>query len=67
MHFTTKDNWHYKTNDGYYFKKDDVITNDLYMGKFDSINNWEVITEEEKLAFEKEQKKKEKEVKLKFL
>lgn len=59
MNYTTKDNWHYTANDGYYFKKDDTITKELYMGKFDSINNWSVITEEEKLQYEEEQKQKE--------
>lgn len=61
MNYTTNDNWHYKANSGYYFKKDDVITDDLFLGKFDSIDNWTVITEEEKTAFEEEQKKKQEE------
>lgn len=59
MNYTTKDNWHYIANEGYYFKKDDVITSDLYMGKFDTINSWTLITEEEKLQYEDEQKQKE--------
>lgn len=62
MNYTTNDNWHYKTNTGYYFKKDDVITDDLFLGKFDSIDNWTVITEEEKTAFEEEQKKEQEEL-----
>lgn len=57
MNYTTKDNWHYIANGGYYFKKDDVITSDLYMGKFDTIDSWTLITEEEKLQFEEEKQK----------
>lgn len=54
MNYTTKDNWHYKANEGYYFKKDEVIVKELYLGKGDSIDSWTVITEEEKVQFEKE-------------
>ena len=58
-HIVTNDNWKYTTEEGFYLKKDDVITDNLYLGKGDSIDNWEVITEEQKLAFEEEKKKAE--------
>lgn len=58
MNYTTKDNWHFVADNGYYFKKDDCITSNLYLGKFDSIENWTIITEEEKIAFEKELEEK---------
>lgn len=48
----TKDNWQFKTKEGFYFKKGDVITDNLYLGKGDSIDNWEVITEAQKAEFE---------------
>jgi hypothetical protein len=63
MNYTTKDNWHYKADEGFYFKKDDVITRDIYLGKFDSIENWTVITEEEKVQFEEEKQKELEELK----
>ena len=61
MDYTTTDNWHYIADSGYYFKKDDVITSDLYLGKFDSIDNWTMITEEEKKKFDEEQEAKKEE------
>lgn len=57
MNYTTSDNWHYIANEGYYFKKDDVFSKELYMGKFDSIDNWALVTEEEKIAYEEEKAK----------
>lgn len=35
------------------------MANELYMGKFDSIDNWTVITEEEKAEIEEEIAKKQ--------
>lgn len=55
MDYTTADNWHYIADSGYYFKKGDTVTGELYLGKFDSIDNWELITEEEKKLFDAEQ------------
>lgn len=52
MNYTTSDNWHYVCDEGYYFKKDGIISKEIYLGKFDSIDNWTVITEEEKVAYE---------------
>lgn len=63
MNYTTNDNWHYKANKGFFFKKDDVITVDIYLGKFDSIENWTVITEEEKVQFEEEKQRELEELK----
>lgn len=60
MNYVTIDNWHYVTNEGYYFKKEDVITNDLYLGSYDSINNWDIITETEKQGIEKGKEEEEK-------
>ena len=52
MNYTTKDNWHYKANEGYYFKREDSFSTEIYLGKFDSIDKWEIVTEEEKIAYE---------------
>ena len=61
MHYTTKDNWHYVTDEGYYFNRDEVFATELYMGKFDSIENWTVVSEEEKARLEEEIKAKHEE------
>lgn len=58
MNYNTNNNWHYTTVKGYYFRKGDVISDEIYLGKSDSIDNWTVITEEEKTAFEEEQRMK---------
>lgn len=52
MNYTTSDNWHYVCDEGYYFKKDSIISKEIYLGKLDSIDNWTVITEEEKTELE---------------
>lgn len=62
MNIITKDNWQFKTKEGFYLKKGDVITDNLYLGKGDSIDNWEVITEDQKAEFEEEQKAREKDL-----
>ena len=57
MNYTTKDNWHYTADAGYYFKKGDCVTQDIYLGKYDRIENWSLITEAEKQVFDAEQEK----------
>lgn len=53
MKYTTKDNWKYTANKGYYFYKGDVITDSLYLGAGSTIDEWEVITEAKKAEIEK--------------
>lgn len=52
MNYTVKNNWKYTAKKGYFFRKDDVISDTLYMGVNDSIDNWEVITAEQKATIE---------------
>lgn len=54
MNYTVKNNWKYTAKKGYFFRKDDVISDTLYMGVNDSIDNWEVITAEQKATIEAE-------------
>lgn len=54
MNYKTADNWKYTANKGYYFRKGDIISTCLYLGKTDSIDNWEVITTKQKEAIEAE-------------
>lgn len=54
MNYTTTDNWKYTAKKGYYFRKGDIISDCLYLGKSDSIDNWEVITAKQKETIEAE-------------
>lgn len=61
MNYTVKNDWKYTAKKGYYFRNGEVISDVLYMGKNDSIDNWEVITEAEKATIEAEIEAKRKE------
>lgn len=53
LHYSSPDYWHYIADEGYYFHKGNIIAKEIYLSKFDYINNWTVITETEKLELEK--------------
>ena len=48
-------------------KETDIIVSDVFLGKFDSIDNWEEITVEEAEAIEEEAKAKAEEAKAKAI
>jgi hypothetical protein len=53
LHYSTPDYWHYIADEGYFFRKGDIITKEVFLSKFDHIERWDVITEAEKLIIEK--------------
>lgn len=46
---------HYKAPDGYMYENNGIITDELWLGINDSIENWRLITEGEALRIEEKQ------------